>query len=144
MTPTLAGRIQSRILIVLGVGIPWTILISPFLFGFALGSASFGAVLGTSLLAIFLTAFFGVVIWEPTYHLLQQIRWEKDWPTGLGLLTILNEGLFVLIVLALLRDIAPLSFLVHFGSTWLLIWFVLNGPIRVLLPRWRFRGGRFF
>ena len=51
-----------------------------------------------------------------------------------------------LLVLALLRASGPVpggAFLIHFTTTWLLVWFVVNGPIRVLLPRWRFRGGRF-
>lgn len=143
MTPTLAGRIQSRIIVVLGVGILWTIFISPFL-TLVSGGASFATVLDSTLLAIVLTTFFGVIIWEPLYHGLQQFRWEKDWPTGLGLVTGLNEGLLVLVVLASLRTVSGTVFFFHFTSTWLLIWFVINGPLRVLLPRWRFRGGRFF
>ena len=112
------------------------------MFVFALGG-TFALVLGTSLLATVLTAVFGVVIWEPLYHAIQQLRWEKDWPTGLGLVTMLNEGFFVFVALAIIGSVAPFAFFVHFVSTWLLIWFALNGPIRVLLPRWRFRGGRF-
>jgi len=141
MTPTLMGRIQTRIIVVLVVGVTWTILISPFLAVFALEDG-FGAVLGTSLIAVFLTAFLGVILWEPLYHGLQQFRWEKDWPTGLGLVTGVNEGLLVLLVLIAIGPVSGAVFFVHFASTWLMIWFVLNGPLRVLLPRWRFRGGR--
>lgn len=143
MTPTLMGRLQTRLLVTLGVGLPWTVVISPILFLAAAGSASFSVVLGTSVLAILLTAVLGALVWEPIYHACQQFRWEKDWPTGLGLLTILNEGFVVVTVLVSLRSISPFAFFLHFASTWVLIWFILNGPLRVLLPRWRFRGGQF-
>ncbi len=49
-------------------------------------------------------------------------------------------------MLAVLLGSGPVpgaAFFWHFLTTWLLIWFVVNGPLRVLLPRWRFRGGRF-
>ena len=32
-------------------------------------------------------------MWEFVYHLLQQFRWEKDWPTLFGLLVGIPEGL---------------------------------------------------
>lgn len=139
MTPTLFGRIQSRLVVVLTVGLVWTVLVSPFL---PAGDTDLGSVYAMTLRAVVFTAVVGAVLWEPLYHLLQQYRWEKDWPTGLGLVTAVPEGL---VVLALLTDSGPVplaAFLLHFTSTWLLVWFVLNGPLRVLLPRWRFRGGR--
>ncbi|MEM9562374.1 MAG: hypothetical protein AAGA93_07160 [Actinomycetota bacterium] len=141
MTPTLIGRIQSRLIVVTVVGLVWTILIVPFL---PAGGADLGTVYGMTFRAVIYTAVVGAVFWEPLYHWFQQYRWEKDWPTGLGLVTGLPEGL---VVLALLQASGPVpggAFLVHFTTTWLLVWFVLNGPLRVLLPRWRFRGGRFF
>ena len=141
MTPTLRGRIQTRIAVVLAVGIAWTIVVTPFL---PAGDAALGRVYGTTFRAVFLVAVLGVVIWEPLYHLLQQFRWEKDWPTGLGLVTIIPEGILVFLVLRADRPVPGGAFFWHFVTTWLLIWFVLNGPLRVLLPRWRFRGGRFF
>ena len=136
MTPTLVGRIQSRLLIVLGVGLVWTILVGPFL---PAGGASLGSVYGVTIRAVIYTAVVGAIVWEPIYHLIQQYRWEKDWPTGLGLATMVPEGL---LVLAFLGEVPVGAFLLHFVTTWLLIWFVINGPLRVLLPRWRFRGGR--
>lgn len=141
MTPTLVGRIQSRLIVVLLVGLGWTFLVGPFL---PSGGADLGEVYGTTFLAVFYTALVGALVWEPIYHVLQQYRWEKDWPTGLGLVTAIPEGLVVLALLQAGGDVPMGTFLVHFATTWLLIWFVLNGPVRVLLPRWRFRGGRFF
>ncbi len=141
MTPTLIGRIQSRLIVVTVVGLIWTILVVPFL---PAGGADLGTVYGMTFRAVVYTAIVGAIVWEPLYHWLQQYRWEKDWPTGLGLVTGIPEGL---VVLALLQASGPVpggAFLVHFTTTWLLVWFVVNGPVRVLLPRWRFRGGRFF
>jgi hypothetical protein len=136
MTPTLLGRIQSRLIVVLVVGLTWTIVVTPFL---PAGGVSLGQMYSVTFTAVILTAVVGAVIWEPLYHFLQQFRWEKDWPTGLGLVTVVPEGI---LVRALLGDAPEAAFILHFTTTWLLIWFVLNGPIRVLLPRWRFRGGR--
>lgn len=140
MTPTLMGRLQTRIVVVLVVGLAWTLLVVPFL---PSGGASISEVYGTTIRAVFLTAVLGAILWEPLYHFVQQFRWEKDWPTGLGLVTGLPEGLMVYYVLSGFGDVPGWTFFWHFLTTWLLIWFVLNGPLRVLLPRWRFRGGRF-
>ncbi len=140
MTPTLFGRIQSRIVVVLVVGLAWTVFVSPFL---PAGGAPLLDVYTLTIRAVFLTAIVGAVFWEPLYHLLQQFRWEKDWPTGFGLVTALPEGLLVWFILRVAGPVPGLAFVIHFSTTWLIIWFVFNGPIRVMLPRWRFRGGRF-
>lgn len=87
--------------------------------------------------------------WEFLYHFLQQFRWEKDWPTLFGLVTIVNEGLLMGLLVyrttvVVPRDLRPsaLAFTIDFVLTWLAFWLFVNGPIRVLLPRWRFNGGR--
>lgn len=137
MTPTLMGRMQTRLLLTVVVGVPWTIVITAI--ASLLVEDSYTQTLGVTFQALGLILVIGLVVWEPLYHALQQVRWEKDWPTGLGLLTALNEGLVVWLLLD-----APLgAFLVHFVTTWILIWFVLHGPLRAVAPRWRYRGGRF-
>ena len=100
---------------------------------------SYSETLNVTLQALGLILVIGLVLWEPLYHGLQQFRWEKDWPTGLGLLTAINEG----VVVWLLLDAPIGAFLIHFVTTWTLIWFVLHGPLRAVVPRWRYRGGRF-
>jgi len=123
MVPTLAGRIQTRIA-VLAVGERY--------------EASFLVL--------------GVVIalgvgWEFLYHGLQQFRWEKDWPALFGLVTGVPEGVVVWLVL---RDVIPvgvakpdgLSYVIAFTTVWLVVWMWVNGPMRVPLIHWRFRGGR--
>ena len=39
------------------------------------------------------------IIWELIYHVIQQFRWEKDWPTMFGLITAINEGALVWLLL---------------------------------------------
>ncbi|MGI9599494.1 MAG: hypothetical protein ACR2QK_25240 [Acidimicrobiales bacterium] len=141
MTPTLFGRIQTRLVVVLVVGLVWTLIITPAL---PADGLPLGDVYAMTFRAVFITAILGAVLWEPLYHFAQQYRWEKDWPTGLGLLTGIPEGIVVLAVLEGSGPVPLGAFLLHFTTTWLLIWFVVNGPLRVVLPRWRFRGGRFF
>ncbi len=141
MTPTLAGRIQTRITLLLTVGVVWTLLITPFLPGvedLADGYAITFRALG-------LVIVLGIA-WEPAYHGLQQIRWEKDWPTLFGLLTGITEGIVVWFALqAILPDDLPVTgaqYVIHFATTWVVVWLFANGPMRIFNLRWRFRGGR--
>lgn len=143
MTPTLIGRIQTRLFLLVAVGLPWTLVATLFL-PRRFGTGSLGGLYSTTLTAWFGVGLLGCVIWEPLYHLGQQFRWEKDWPILFGLLTALPEGL-VLWWLLPAYDNSPASgwtFVVHFFSTWLLMWLAAIGPIRILFIRYRFRGGR--
>lgn len=145
MIPTLAGRIQTRIFLVVVVGAVWTLLITPLL-----GVPRF-ATLGEryeqTYYGLFLVLVFGIG-WELVYHGLQQFRWEKDWPTLFGLLTGINESILVWLVVSNSEVGDPDAalglgdFTVFFWSMWILIWLVANGPMKVVFLRWRFRGGR--
>ena len=140
MTPTLVGRIQSRLFLLFTVGLLWTFVVVPVLPRFG---APLGEVYGITITAIILTAVLGIG-WELLYHLIQQYRWEKDWPILFGLLTGFNEGVVVYALLIALFTPAPRfpTFFVHFVTTWVLVWLVAVGPFRLFLLRWRFRGGR--
>ncbi|MDO5498114.1 MAG: hypothetical protein Q4F67_00360 [Propionibacteriaceae bacterium] len=138
MTPTLMGRIQTRWALLVIVGLPWTLVL--MLFGLLTGAA-YSTLLAGGLLVLGLVGLLGT-IWEGVYHGLQQFRWEKDWPALFGLVTIVNEGLVLWLVTVLLdRPLGALGW-IHFVTTWLLMWIFANGPMRVLAPRWRYRGGR--
>jgi hypothetical protein len=140
MTPTLSGRIQTRLFLLATVGFVWTFLVVPFLPRFG---ATIGEVYGIAYLSLILIGLLGVG-WEALYHGIQQYRWEKDWPVLLGLVTGLPEFLFLFIALVVVLPSPPnvITALFHFSSTWTMMWLVANGPLRVVLIRWRFRGGR--
>ncbi len=141
MTPTLNGRIQSRLFLLALVGLPWTIVVVPFLVPIAGDGAEIGDVYELALVALGLVAVLGI-LWEILYHLLMQLRWEKDWPALFGLLNGINEFALLAVVLVLMDYSLSPAVVLHFATVWFWVWFVANGPLRVVLPRWRFRGGR--
>lgn len=137
MLPTLNGRIQTRVLVLLVVGGLWTLLVSPLV----------GQPYGVTFVVLLAVVVLGVG-WELLYHLIQQFRWEKDWPTLFGLLTAVNEGALLWLLISvgavpgLPREVPFGAFLVQFLTTWIIVWLVVNGPMRVPFVHWRFRGGR--
>ncbi len=152
MTPTLSGRIQTRIVALVVVGGLWTLIIGPLLPRPAGSSLSdMYAALYTALIVVVVLG----IVWELLYHVLQQFRWEKDWPTMFGLLVAIPEGIAAYLLLdaglpwdqRMVADGSasfPLAaFLIMFTTTWLLVWAVVNGPMQLFFLRWRFRGGRY-
>lgn len=94
MTPTLEGRIQTRLFLAATIGVLWTALIVPFLprpGGVTDGMWTWGMRYSMAFISLLLMAIYGLV-WEHLYHRLQQRRWDRDWPTLFGLLTIINEA----------------------------------------------------
>lgn len=146
MLPTLNGRIQIRVIALGVIGFFVALFITPVL---PTGSLSLGQsyrVTFSVLLAVILVG----VLWELLYHFLQQFRWEKDWPTLFGLLTAINEGLLIWLLLRYTTLIVPAdlrpgfaAFFLQFVFTWLTFWIIVNGPMRIVFHRWRFAGGRF-
>jgi hypothetical protein len=138
VTPTLLGRIQTRIFVVAVIGSLWTLLITPVLPNRGPLDDAYGITF--RILLIVGVAGLG---WELVYHGLQQFRWEKDWPALFGLLNGINEGVSTwLLAVAFGIEVPGITFLIHFGTTWIVLFLWVNGPMRVLTPRWRFRGGR--
>ena len=142
MVPTLNGRIQTRLFMTLLIGGVWTLIITPVL-PTGVGLAESYRITFIVLISV---AVLGVV-WELIYHGLQQFRWEKDWPTLFGLLNGINEGvvLWLLVQAGVIPGIDGIpgwAFTIQFATTWLVIWFLVNGPMRVPFVRWRLRGGR--
>ncbi len=153
MTPTLFGRIQTRIVMMATLGIIWTAIIGPVLPRPSVRgeSISLGSMYKALFLAIVVVTVVGVV-WELIYHGLQQFRWEKDWPTIFGLVVAINEGIVAYLILdaGLFWDERPpgqsfplAAFIVMFITLWLIIWAFTNGPMQIFSLRWRYRGGRF-
>lgn len=153
MTPTLFGRIQTRIIMLATIGVIWTAIIGPILprpsvAGQAISLSDMYKALFTAVLVVAVVG----VVWELIYHGLQQFRWEKDWPTIYGLFVGINEGIVAYLILnaGLPWDQRPpgqgfplAAFIIMFSSLWVIIWAFTNGPMQILSLRWRFRGGRF-
>jgi hypothetical protein len=143
MVPTLAGRIQTRLVLLGVIGGLVTLLIVPVL----PGNAPLGDKYQDGFLVLITVAVLGI-IWECIYHFLMQWRWEKDWPTFFGLATAIPEGLVVWLLLSagavpgIVGTVSGGAFLLQFLAIWLAVWLVANGPMRVPFIRWRFRGGR--
>ena len=140
---SLMGRLQTRVLLLICVGIPWVGALTPLLNRSPLAPRP--ATLGTSYraaytaLAVVLSA---SVLWEVLYHRLTRSRWDRDWPSLLALLAGINEGVisWALCVHLLHVPLPPAAYAVLFGGLWALIWAIMQGPMRVLRPRWRFNG----
>jgi hypothetical protein len=145
MVPTLSGRIQTRIFLLVVIGVPWTLLIS--LVAPAQPGASVAHVYEATFFVLAEVIVVGCLFWEPLYHLLMQFRWEKDWPIMFILLEGIPEGVLAYV---LLRAVGPhphpgattATFLVDFIPLWIAVWLAAIGPLRVLFHRWRFRGGQ--
>jgi hypothetical protein len=146
MLPTLNGRIQTRVLALGIIGFFVALIITPVLpTGDLTLGQSYHVTLGV-LVAVVLVG----VLWELVYHGLQQFRWEKDWPTLFGLITMVNEGIVIWLLvrytsIIVREDLHPslTAFLIQFIITWLAFWIIVNGPMRLVFHRWRFSGGRF-
>lgn len=144
MVPTLFGRLQTRLVLLAVVGGLVTAGLAPVLPVAVPLADRYRA--AYSLLAAVAVLGLG---WELVYQFLMQWRWEKDWPTLLGLLTLVPEGALVWwanragALPGLPAPVPPLAFAVDFVAVWLAVWLVANGPLRVPFLRWRFSGGRF-
>lgn len=146
MVPTLSGRIQTRLFLLVFIGIPWTALVS--VVGPHATGARLSSVFATTYWVLAEVAIVGSLVWEPLYHLVMQFRWEKDWPIMFSLLQGIPEGILAYILLHAVGPapmpavVSTATFLTQFIPLWFMVWLVSIGPMRVIVPRWRFRGGR--
>ena len=135
MTPTLLGRWQTRLVMVLTLGVLVTVAVA------SLRDGPFFHVLGYTL-------GFGLA-WDVLYIQLQRLRWDRDWPAAFQVASGLVEGL---LIYGLIRHVGlpgipagsvpVMTFTAHYGLMWLVIFIWVQGPMRAVLPRWRFDGGR--
>lgn len=134
---SLRGRLETRLFLVLTIGLPWTLAVT---------SLSDPGRYRSNLTVLALMGVLGLG-WEFVYHALQQLRWDRDWPSLFAALTVLNEGA----LLWILSDSWPWpnvdrgsggSFVLLVGTTWFVMWLFVQGPMRVLFLRWRLHGGR--
>ena len=139
MTPTLFGRWQTRLLLLATVGV----LVSlPFAIGLIGGLPG---LIYFSILAYI--AIFGLG-WDILYDYLQKSRWDRDWPAAYQLFAGIWEMIFVLCGVkiiglpAISKELPPVIFLLHYSVVWLAVFIVSQSLMRIIFPRWRFRGGQ--
>lgn len=138
MTPTLMGRWQSRIFILGTVG-----LIITLLFGAAVGNLITPLVILASVIVLGL-------FWDMIYIYLQSFRWDQDWPPLFVLFTGIWEAVAVAVFIHMLPEgfipgfALPFAheFFIHYTLVWIASYIMLFSVMRILFPRWRFRGGR--
>lgn len=139
MTPTLIGRWQTRLLLLATVGVLITL---PFYLGIiGPGGSVFFWVL------IYVTLF--GLGWDVLYQHLQKSRWDSDWPGALQLFAGIWEAVFVALLVKIFglpgirtEDLPMKWFALHYSFVWLAVYIASQTMMRILFPRWRFRGGQ--
>ena len=131
MTPTLWGRWQTRFFLLSTIGSFVTIFfvalsrsLMPFIF-----------------LALVMLLGLG---WDVLYNQIQKQRWDHDWPPTLQLAAGVTEGLFVFILANTLLPLggSPIMFGLHYAAVWIATFLASQSLMRLLFPRWRYRGGQ--
>ncbi|MCL1468085.1 hypothetical protein [Argonema galeatum] len=140
MTPTLFGRWQTRLLLLGTVGVLITLPLALGIIGPGANSVYFW-VLGY-------IAVFGLG-WDILYDYFQKFRWDRDWPGLFQLFAGIWEAIFLILIVKVLS--LPLPgvqnldigwFVRHYSLVWLSVYMVSQTLMRILFPRWRFRGGQ--
>jgi hypothetical protein len=142
MTPTLAGRWQTRYFLFGVVGVPVTAV-------FALLYRSL-----TPFVLLLYVWLLGLG-WDIFYDAWQRRRWDRDWPPLFAWVGGLGEGVTIWLLISLLRwggEVLPGvavgltfgRFGAHYLTVFSLTWVASQSLLPVLFPRWRFRGGQWF
>jgi hypothetical protein len=153
MTPTLIGRWQTRVYLLWTVGLLITLFYMAVfgVFNHVIEDPSYVTTqtFWKLPLLLFYVTLFGLV-WDWLYIYLQSYRWDADWPLAFQFACTLLEGVFVYILFA--SNLLPFvtyepqndwwHYILHYGTIWWVTFWWLFGPMRVMFPRWRFRGGR--
>lgn len=142
MTPTLSGRWQTRLLLLGTVGILLTVLFAGWFEALAPGSFPVPFVI------LFWVTLLGLG-WDALYNAMQKRRWDSDWPPAYQLGAGVAEAVLLYVlyrsgwVPGVPADLPFWMFSAHYGTVWVATFLMTQGPLRVLYPQWRFRGGQF-
>ncbi len=133
MTPTLFGRWQSRLFLSATFGL----IVSTLFAFFTNSSAPF---------VILATAFTLGLGWDVLYNELQKYRWDHDWPPVLQVAAAVFEGIFIFVLLYGFNLFSALPsiglFTVNYTAVWLTTFLASQSVMRLIFPRWRYRGGQ--
>ncbi|MBD1851994.1 hypothetical protein [Leptolyngbya sp. FACHB-711] len=139
MTPTLYGRWQTRIFLLCTIGLLVTWIFASGWAGTPAGSIYYWVLLYVGIIGL---------AWDVLYNFLQQYLWDHDWPGLLQFFAGIAEGILIAILFQV--DILPhldraafhfRPFVLHYGAVWLAVYLTSWMVMRLLFPRWRFRGG---
>lgn len=142
MIPTLLGRWQTRIFLLATVGVLFTL---PFAFGLIVINREF--LNPAYFWVLFYVGILGLG-WDIFYNYLQRYLWDHDWPGVLQFFGAIAEGIVLILLIKLVglphipQTLNPVAFLLHYSIVsvvgYLSSWVIM----RILFPRWRFRGGQ--
>ncbi len=138
MTPTLWGRWQNRFFLLGTFGLLVTLL-----YGFIYQNY-------TTPLAVLGYVFLFGLGWDIIYQAIVHLRWDGDWPTSFQIAAGVLEGVWVWVLVHYIglpyvdKNLPLRQFIPHYGTVWLVIFIITQGPLRALLPRWRYYGGKWF
>lgn len=141
MTLTLRGRLETRLLLGMFIGLPCGVCVAcAWRWGTEPAKAA-----SPACFAVLVMIVLGLC-WEPVYHAISTARPDQDWPALFALCAIAIEAVplwFVLHGLGWNGGGEPLGcFLASVGAAGAAMWLVAQGPLRVLLLRWRLTGGQ--
>jgi len=148
MTPTLWGRWQTRLWLLATIGL-FVTLIFAYLY-----QQSPETIDQTPFVLLAYILGFGF-IWDIIYNQIQQYRWDRDWPPTFQLGAGILEGLFIWLLVWLwprLQAGSPLpgirpdlmfgQFVAHYATVWVTTFLASQSLLRIIYPRWRYRGGQ--
>jgi hypothetical protein len=136
MTPTLRGRWQTRLLLLLTVGAGITALFGIAYQNFQMVFAILGYMLGLGL------------VWDIVYFRFQSRRWDHDWSPVLYLAGAVWEMIFLILMMQFVElpglpaDYGIIPLILQNSAIGLVSFIIMFGPMRIIFPRWRFRGGQ--
>lgn len=132
MTPTLYGRWQTRLLLLFSIGVPITALFAWFYRS------------STPFVLLWWVLIFGFG-WDALFNQWQNRRWDRDWPPTLQLAGGIIEAIWLAIVvywISPLQPPLPFTFILHYSTVWIATFLASQSIMRLIFPRWRFRGGQ--
>jgi hypothetical protein len=147
VTPTLAGRWQTRFVLISTMGVIITL--------------AFGFLYRNFLTPLILLGYVLMIgfICDIIYNYLQTLRWDRDWPPLFFVAGGLVEALLLwglikadflwrLLGLEGIPGVDPnltlARFAAHYGTVWLVTFVIMLGPLKIFCLKWRFRGGQWW
>ncbi|TPQ51884.1 hypothetical protein C2U72_06165 [Prosthecomicrobium hirschii] len=160
MTPTLFGRLQTRLALYLLIGLPVTLVIAFRASGWSWPPAAEPCWFIATLFAL------GLVL-EPVYFQMQRFRWDQDWPFAFFAFFSVMEFLAVYAAMRLdwlpylpaclqsrldparqvlvcqLPSLTLAEAAAHFALVFVPMLIALLAGLQIFMVRWRYRGGQF-